>query len=400
MKKLFSSILLVAGTSVGGGMIMLPAVVGLYGYISAISILMAVCLINILIALTFLEACCYLPRDKNLISMTSFLLGRRTKWFVWAICLGFLYTLMCVYISGLSEIVRNFLSQQGLFSAHYVVSFTAVLVISAAIFFGAWFFDYFNRFVFSGLIIAFFCVVVFLIGHFKIDTLFSRPNTLPIKSLPVVFTSFGFLIVIPSVRNLLDDDIKKIKIAIITGSLIPLVLYSIWITCVMGVIPVAGPMGLQDILFHNEPIKLMSKALVSKAHNKYSTFIVQAFIFFGIASSFVGTSLGLFDFIADGLKLKKTAGGKFIGLAIAFVPPLLVVLIKQSIFIAALGFAGMISTILFGLYPVALTWSGRYVCKLPTHYRFAGGRFIFFIIVAFCLTVIGIEVSHFFIISP
>ncbi|MCH8907600.1 MAG: tryptophan/tyrosine permease, partial [Candidatus Heimdallarchaeota archaeon] len=59
-----------------------------------------------------------------------------------------------------------------------------------------------------------------------------------------------------------------------------------------------------------------------------------------ILTSFLGVSLCVFDFLADGLKLKKK-GRQGVGvLAATFIPPTMVVLFYPGIFISALGYAG------------------------------------------------------------
>ncbi len=223
MKKLISSISLVTGTSIGGGMIILPAVVGVYGYFSAISILAVVWIFNTVIALIFLESVCYLPTQTSLISMTKQLLGKHVKWFTWIICLGFLYTIMCVYISGMTEIISGFLEQYAFSIPSFYLSIASVLMISLPIYFGITYVHHFNRLVVVSMFLAFFTLVFFITPHIDIHMLFAVSNHVPIMALPIVFTSFGFLIIIPSLRSYLNDDIKKIKTAIIVGSAIPLI---------------------------------------------------------------------------------------------------------------------------------------------------------------------------------
>lgn len=210
-------------------------------------------------------------------------------------------------------------------------------------------------------------------------------------SLPIVFTSFGFLIIIPSLRNYLEDNIKKIKIAIIIGSLIPLIIYIVWVTVVMGVIPVLGNNGLQMVLQQVEPLKSMTNVLSLHAANASISVFTQLFILFAIASSFVGISLGLYDFLADGLGISKNPLGKLKLLTCTFLPPLIIALTQHRLFLTALGFAGLISTILFGLYPIMLTWSARYVRKLHPQYKISAEKFVFILMAIFCMTIIVIE---------
>ena len=391
MRKLISSIFWVTGTTIGGGMVMLPAVVGVYGYFSAIGIVVAVWLLTTLIALTFLEANCYLPARANLISMSKQLMGSRFKWITWIVCLSFLYTIMCVYISGLTEIIGGFLEKNAIFIPSVYLSLFSVIAVSIPIYFGMASISRFNRFIVMLMFLAFFTLVFLIVPHVDADILLNTKESIPLMALPIVFTSFGFLIVVPSLRTYLEDDIKKIKIAIVVGSFIALMVYIIWVTVVMGVIPVFGDNGLQWILEQAKPVKHLTNTLSSQALSPSIALLIQLFVLFAILSSFVGTSLGLYDFLADGLRNSKKCEGKMKLLVLTFLPPLIIAATFNRLFIIALGFAGLISTILFGLYPIMLTWSGRYVHKLPTKYRISAKRGVFLLMGTFCLTIIGVE---------
>lgn len=391
MKKLISSIFLVTGASIGGGVVILPAVVGVYGYFSAIGILVAVWFFNTVIALIYLEANCSLPLRTNLISMTKQLMGRHFAWVTWAICLSFLYTIMCVYISGMTEIIGGFLENNAFVVPSIYVSIFAVIAVGVPIYFGMTFVSHCNRLIVIGMFLTFFALIFLIMPHINVDTLFNTANHLPIMSLPIVFTSFGFLIIIPSLRNYLEDDIKKIKMAIIIGSLIPLMVYIIWVTVVMGVIPVLGSSSLQMVLDQVEPLKHMTNVLSLHAVNLSISIFTQLFVLFAIVSSFIGISLGLYDFLADGLGISKNPRGKLKLLVCTFLPPLIIALTQNRLFLTALGFAGLISTILFGLYPIMLTWSARYVRKLHPQYRISANKLVFFLMAMFCMTIIVIE---------
>lgn len=329
MKKLISGIFLVTGTSIGGGMVMLPAVVGVYGYFSAIGLLIGVWIFNTLIALLFLEANCYLTMNTNLISMTKRLLGYHVQWVTWIIFLGFLYTIMCVYISGLTEVIGGFLEKNEFYIPSFYISFFAVFAVSLPIYLGIVYVNYFNRLLVIAMFLAFLALILLIAPHIEINNLLKTPENFSIMALPVVFTSFGFLVVIPRLRSYLDDDIKKIKIAIILGSFIPLVIYITWITVVMGVVPVSGSKGLQAILDYVEPVKGITKILATQTTSPSTSFFIQVFILFSIVSSFVGISLGLYDFLADGFRISKRAYGKIKLLSLTFLPPLIITLTPQ-----------------------------------------------------------------------
>lgn len=391
MRRLIAGIFMVTGTTIGGGMVVLPAVMGVYGYFSAILILTLIWLLNTMIALVFLEANCYLPLKTSFISLSRRFLGPYGSAFCWMITLVFLYTIMCVYITGVTEIVMSFLESVSLSTPSYIISILAVSCISIPLFKGVRNVSRINQFIVISMFILFGTLTAILIPNIKLDLILGGTNILPYMALPIGFTSFGFLVIIPSLRELLDDNVRHLKIAIIVGSLIPLSLYLLWVTIIMGVIPVNGDYGLQAILKDSESVKFMSEAL--HVHSGYQTFawLIKLFMLFAILSSYIGTSLGLHDFLADGFRAKEQINDKIKVLSLTFIPPLLIALMLPRLYIIGLGFAGLVSTILFGLYPVMLTWSARYRHQLKTKYHAPVNRSFLVMIALFAFLIIFIE---------
>ena len=109
-------------------------------------------------------------------------------------------------------------------------------------------------------------------------------------------------------------------------------------------------------------------------------------------TSFLAVSLGLSDFLSDGLRIQKTGKGNFIVSLLTFIPPLAIVLFYPGIFVKAVSYAGFFCVILMIFLPAAMAWSGRYRKQLATAdaYRVAGGRLpiiLLFIVVALLMVV-------------
>src|SRR5206468_11353 len=89
--------------------------------------------------------------------------------------------------------------------------------------------------------------------------------------------------------------------------------------------------------------------------------VARFFSFFAIVTSFLGVSLSLMDFLADGFGIKKTRTGRIALYLMTFVPPLLITLIDPRAFLSALEYAGAFGVVtLLGLFPALMVWSGRY----------------------------------------
>ena len=110
----------------------------------------------------------------------------------------------------------------------------------------------------------------------------------------------------------------------------------------------------------------LTDALSHAIHSQWITGFFGFFTSICMITAFLGVSLGLFDFLADGLKLKKTGSQGMSTLALTFVPPLAVVLINPGIYIHAIGYAGICCVVLLLLLPAIMAWRGRLADTMGT----------------------------------
>jgi tyrosine-specific transport protein len=96
--------------------------------------------------------------------------------------------------------------------------------------------------------------------------------------------------------------------------------------------------------------------------------IANAFAFFAIITSFLGVSLGLVDFLRDGLKLQKKVHGRLIASFFAFVPPLFFVYAFPRGFMLALEYAGAFVAILLIFFPALMVWKLKEKGFYSTHW--------------------------------
>jgi tyrosine-specific transport protein len=75
--KIFSGSLLVAGTSIGAGMLALPVATANCGFIPAVCLYIVCWLFMALTGLLLLEVCLWLPKDANMVSMSYHVLGTK-----------------------------------------------------------------------------------------------------------------------------------------------------------------------------------------------------------------------------------------------------------------------------------------------------------------------------------
>ena len=105
-----------------------------------------------------------------------------------------------------------------------------------------------------------------------------------------------------------------------------------------------------------------------------------------LLTSFIGVSLGLFEFLRD--SSKKWQKSSIITALLTYTPPLMFALFYPQGFITALGYAAIALVILALFLPVALVISARKQHTNP-EYKVAGGKISLLGVVLFGVIIIG-----------
>jgi tyrosine-specific transport protein len=349
MKQVFGASLLVAGTSIGAGMLALPVVTAAGGFFPSLFIYFLCWIFMTSTGLLFLELCLKLPPDANLITMAATYLGRSGKIFAWILYLFLFYCLLIAYISGGGSLLQSWFSID--------VSFLQILftsLLGVCVYFGAKVVDRLNWILMGGLILTYGAFVLLGLPKVHFERLQPANWGVSLYALPVIFTAFSFQGIIPSLTTYLRRDARQIRFAIIAGTSIAFFIYLLWELLILGIIPLEGL----------EQAKNLGQTAVAplNLHVGVSIFwIGQAFAFFAISTSFLGVGLGLIDFLADGLTLPKIGVRKLFLAALTFLPPLIVSLTNPTLFIVALVAAGGIGcALLLGFLPTLMVWVSRY----------------------------------------
>ncbi len=350
MKHLLGGILLVAGTSIGAGMLALPVVTAEGGFFPAFFVYLLCWLFMTCTGLLLLELCLRLPPDANLITMANTYLGWPGKIFAWALYLFLFYCLSIAYISGGGGLLYSWTGLD-----LHVCQLLFVAVLGTFVYFGAALVDRINLILMAGLILTYTAFVFFGFPYIDLSHLSSSNWSSSLFALPVIFTSFSYQGIIPSLTTYLKRDARKIRISIIGGTSLAFLIYLLWEFLILGIIPLEGLLQAKE-LGQTAVAPLKDHVVASSV-----TLLGQTFAFFAIATSFLGVTLGLFDFLADGLAMPKKGIRKVLLAVLTFFPPLIVSLINPSLFIVALVFAGGIGcALLLGFLPTLMVWIARY----------------------------------------
>lgn len=357
--KFIGGILLIVGTSIGGGMLALPISTAEVGFVNSIVFLVLCWFIMTVGALLILEVNLRLPAGSNMVSMAKSTLGLPGQIIAWITYLLLLYTLLAGYISGGSDVLGSLLHNANIDLPGWITSLTFTLVFSLVVYNGIRSVDYVNRGLMFGKLGVYFILITIISPHVNIKTLSGGSMPAITASLMVLITSFGFASIVPSLRDYFDDDIRTLRKVILLGSLIPLTCYIVWDAVIMGTIQREGPNGLMALMTNEHATSGLTNALADSLQNQWITGFFGFFTSICMLTAFLGVSIGLFDFLADGLTLKKTGyQGKWT-LALTFIPPLAIVLINPGIYLKALNYAGVCCVVLLLLLPSIMTWRIR-----------------------------------------
>lgn len=374
--KLLGSILLIVGTSIGAGMLALPIATAELGFYGSLILLVTCWAVMTAGAFLLLEANLWVPTNSNLISMARVTIGPVGQVIAWITFLLLLYSLLCAYISGGSDLFQNLLHAAGWSIPDSLSVFGFTLIFSSVVYMGIKRVDHVNRALMFVKFSAFF-ILLFLLAPLVSKFNLASGNMKHLTSLTaitVTITSFGYAAIIPSLRMYFAGDVRKLRAAILIGSLIPLVCYIFWDAVIMGVMPLEGPHGLKELLSSNNTTSDLVNHLIAITNTNAVNVFVKLFTSVCVLTSFLGVSVSLVDFLADGLNLQKDGwSGSFLHL-LTFLPPLVIVLFFPNAFIAALKYAGIYCIVLLILLPAWMVWHGRYKKHIQGSFKVPGGK--------------------------
>lgn len=310
-------------------------------------------------ALLILEVNLRLPAGSNMITMAKTTLGLPGQIIAWITYLFLLYTLLSAYISGGSDVFNNLLQKAHIHLPGWITSIVFTLLFSLVVYKGIRSVDYVNRGLMFGKLGVYALLVIIICPHVSSEGLIGGSPRAITGTLMILITSFGFASIVPSLRDYFEQDIKTLRRVILYGSLIPLFCYILWDAIIMGVITRDGENGLIALMSSEHATSGLTEALNQSVNNQWISGFFSFFTSICMVTAFLGVSLGLFDFLADGLKLKKSGHQGRYTLALTFIPPLAVVLLNPGIYLNALNYAGICCVILLLLLPTAMAWQGR-----------------------------------------
>ena len=391
LPSLLGGAMIIAGTAIGAGILANPTSTAGIWFVGSVGVLIYTWFCMTTSGLMLLEANLHYPTGASFDTIVTDLLGKR-----WNIVNGLsvafvLYILTYAYITSGGSITENAINSLGIIEiSRSMGSLVFCLVLAIFVWFSTKTVDRLSTILIGGMIISFFLSTTGLLTSVNGATLLDNqdanaPAHLPylLTALPVCLVSFGFHGNVPSLVKYYNRDGQKVMHFI----------YILWQMAVQGNLP---RKEFAPVIAKGGDIAALLDALSSYININYIEIALNFFAYMAIASSFLGVTLGLFDYIADLLKFSDTPWGRAKTALVTFAPPLLLSLQFPYGFVAAIGYAGLAATLWAAIVPALLVRASRKKFPHTTYKVYGGNGMIYFIIIFGLLNIftqIGIQLG-------
>lgn len=356
--RILKSVFLIVGTSIGTGILALPTATAAGGLINAL-ITLSICFIFMTLGAFYVtEVALKLPKSADFMTMARVTLGPIGQYST-----AVTYTLLLYALTAMYLLVGSSWFVQSLMESHAIkldknvalLIFTVCLIPFVAQ--GMRAVGRLNQLMTIALLIVFSALLAGTMTIISPENMMDSGNLLDnLPAIPLVITSFGFSIVMPTLTTYLHKDKHMLFLTLIIGSLVTFGAYILWEISGFGVL---GPARLRDLATQADNGTLLVLAL--EAHSPFA-WIGQAarfFVIFAVISSVLGVTLSLCNFFKDALKLKETWGDRTKSILMTFTPPIFLLIIHPMGLGYILSLAGLFVAILLGILPALMAYNSR-----------------------------------------
>ncbi|QPB41862.1 aromatic amino acid transporter [Rodentibacter haemolyticus] len=372
--KTFGSALIIAGTTIGAGMLAMPLTSAGMGFGYTVLLLVGLWMLLVYSGLLFVEV--YQTADQlddGVATLAEKYFGVPGRVLSTLSLLILLYALSAAYITGGGSLLSGLPTAFGMEAISLktaIIVFTVVLGSFVVI--GTKGVDGITRLLFIGKLIAFAFVLFMMLPKVATDNLMALPlnYAFVISAAPIFFTSFGFHVIMASVNSYLGGSVEKFRRAILIGTAIPLAAYLVWQLATHGVL---SQSEFIRILQADPTLNGLVNAVREITGSNLLGEIVRIFSSLALITSFLGVMLGVFEGLGDLFKRYHLPNNRLSLTVAAFLPPLVFALFYPEGFITALSYAGLLCAFYCLILPIGLAWRTRQTNpNLP--YRVIGGN--------------------------
>lgn len=353
------------GTIVGAGILGIPYVVAKAGFLYGLLLMALLGIVFIFLNLFMGEVVLRTKEQHQLTGYAGKYLGRFGKGVMTFSMAGAIYGALTAYLIGEGATLHAIFSA-GTPLLYTLIFFTVSMII-----------------IYKGIkatgrveliLITLLFLVVSLIGLFSFDQI--KTSNFSLFNVTYLFLPYGVLLfalmgspAIPEMQEVLENEKKKMKKAIIIGSTIPAVLYILFTFFVVGIIGVEN----FSLLESNQRIATIALSIYSQPILGLFANLLAVLTMF---TSFLTLGLALVDMYRYdyGVSLNRS-------LLLTFSVPLLIAVFNFTSFIAVLGITGAVAGGLDGVMVTLMYWKAKLLGDRKPEYTLGKHRVLGAIII-------------------
>ena len=394
--------MIIAGTAIGAGMLANPTATSGLWFFGSVLLLAYVWFCMCMSGLMLLEVHPGFAPGASFHSLCSQLLGRTWNLVSGVSIVFVLYSLTYAYIyvgGGLTQeafhTVAEWAAWDWLMLERKQAACLFLLALAACVTSSTRWVGYLSTLLIAGMLGSFFLATGSLLGQAQWAVLLNREAgqssiywQFALFALPVCLASFGFHGNVPSLVLYYRQDRRRVARSIIQGSLLALILYVVWQVAVQGNLPRSE---FASVIAADGDVAVLLQSLSAHVDTSGSGIVLTAFAYMAIASSFLGVTLGLFDYLRDLCGWPHSLCGRTKTALLTFAPPLLAYLVMPTGFVRVMGYVGLMAAIWPVLVPALLLRASRK--KFPRQQPIVpGGHWMIGFVILFAVLVLVAQI--------
>ncbi|MBD2679129.1 MULTISPECIES: aromatic amino acid transport family protein [Nostoc] len=364
--SVLGSTALIAGTTVGAGILALPAVTLPSGILPSTFGLIAVWLYALISGLLIAEVTLNTMRLEGrpsigLLGVVEKTLGKLGARVASSAYLFMHYALLVAYITQGGEIlgtaIANLWGVQNLLPT-WVGTTAFTLIFGGVMYVGREkFIEKLNSAFVAIVIVSFLGLLLLAGGQVKSSQFLTQNWSALGSAVSVMCVAMFYQNIVPVVVTQLEGDVSKIRRSIFIGSLIPLIMFLAWNAVILASVSpdMVNNTSVGKTVF--DPLQILRAG----GAGEWLGVLVSVFSEFAIVTSFIGFVYGLLDLFKDIFVIAQGKGSTRLPLySLVLFPPMTLGTLNPSIFFTALDYTGTFSiSVLGGIIPALMTWKQR-----------------------------------------
>lgn len=337
------------GTIIGAGVLAIPYTIYTAGYWLGVLYLIILGIIMIILNLMLGEVVLRTKKNLHIPELIKLYLGKKGYVLVLIAIAILIYGGMSAYIRGAGDILNKIIPAQ---SFNWSIVFFAIgtyFIIKGLKFVSQW-----NIIFVSGMVLI--IVTLWLRAIYSQDIDWTQFELKPTNSVTQAFRPYGAIlfsyfgvIAIPHIKTILGKKSDQMESVITLGILIPILLYSVFVSLVIGV---AG----QDIT----PLAIIS---LGEKLGRQVLIITSIFAIIAMMTSFIAMGLSMIESYMSFGKLKRS-----IAIILTTFPPMALLVFDWAQFDTIIQYAGGIGVSIISILIILTFWRAKSEGEIPPAY--------------------------------